>query len=136
MVKHKKLRKKRPVSAKLNALWTEFKRTGAHDLREQLIERYLPCARAMAERTKAKLPENVDINDLYSAGLLGLMDAVNKFEPERGIRFETYCSLRIRGQRCPPLAASISWALIRTCWPTRRTLPSSTYPPFGKSPHQ
>ena len=106
MVKQKKLRKKRPISAKLNALWTEFKRTGDHDLREQLIERYIPCARAMAERTKAKLPENVDINDLYSAGLLGLMDAVNTFEPERGIRFETYCSLRIRGAILDDLRAS------------------------------
>lgn len=106
MVKQKKPRKKRPVSAKLNALWIEFKRTGDDDLRDQLIERYLPCARAMAERTKAKLPENVDINDLYSAGLLGLMDAVNKFEPERGIRFETYCSLRIRGAILDDLRAS------------------------------
>jgi RNA polymerase sigma factor for flagellar operon FliA len=81
----------------MSALWQEFERTRSEDVRNRLIEHYLPQVRATAERLKAKLPESVDINDLCSAGILGLMDAVNKFEPDRGNRFETYCSLRIRG---------------------------------------
>ena len=84
-------------SDELNKLWLDFKLTDADALRDRLIKHYLPFVRALAARIKAKLPESVSINDLYSAGLLALMDSVKKFEPERGIRFETYSSLRIRG---------------------------------------
>ena len=83
-------------SNELNKLWLEFKQTGALELRNRLLQHYLPFVERLAARFKAKLPESVNINDLYSAGLLGLMDTVNKFDPQRGIRFETYSSPRIR----------------------------------------
>jgi RNA polymerase sigma factor for flagellar operon FliA len=66
-------------------------------LRNTLIERYLPLVRYNAEKVWAKLPEGVDISDLISAGVFGLMDAIDAFDMERGVKFETYCVPRIRG---------------------------------------
>ncbi|MCL4109482.1 UNVERIFIED_CONTAM: hypothetical protein GTU68_024379 [Idotea baltica] len=66
-------------------------------LRNRLIERYLPLVKYNAERVWAKLPEGVDLNDLMSAGVFGLMDAIEAFDLERGVKFETYCVPRIRG---------------------------------------
>ncbi len=66
-------------------------------LRNRLIERYLPLVRYNAERVWAKLPEGVDLNDLMSAGVFGLMDAIDAYDLERGVKFETYCVPRIRG---------------------------------------
>ncbi|QDT66762.1 FliA/WhiG family RNA polymerase sigma factor [Calycomorphotria hydatis] len=66
-------------------------------LRNRLIERYLPLVRYNAERVWQKLPEGVDINDLMSAGVFGLMDAIDAFDLDRGVKFETYCVPRIRG---------------------------------------
>ena len=84
-------------AAVLGELWRRYRRESSEHLRNQLIEAYLPTVRSIAERLKLKLPESVDIDDLFSAGILGLMDAIDKFEPERGVRFETYCAQRIRG---------------------------------------
>jgi RNA polymerase sigma factor for flagellar operon FliA len=61
------------------------------------MERYLPLVRYNAERVWAKLPEGVDLNDLMSAGVFGLMDAIEAFDMDRGVKFETYCVPRIRG---------------------------------------
>ena len=61
------------------------------------MERYLPLVRYNAERVWAKLPEGVDLNDLMYAGVFGLMDAIEAFDMERGVKFETYCVPRIRG---------------------------------------
>ena len=62
-----------------------------------LMERYLPLVRYNAERVHAKLPDEVDVEDLMSAGIFGLMDAIDAFDMERGVKFETYCAPRIRG---------------------------------------
>ncbi|MDA1232570.1 MAG: FliA/WhiG family RNA polymerase sigma factor, partial [Planctomycetota bacterium] len=59
--------------------------------------RYLSLVRYNAERVWAKLPEGVDLNDLMSAGVFGLMDAIEAFDMDRGVKFETYCVPRIRG---------------------------------------
>ena len=67
------------------------------DLRNRLIERYLEVVRYAAERMHTRLPNEVDVNDLMSAGLFGLMDAIDAFDPGRGVKFETYCAPRIRG---------------------------------------
>src|SRR5436190_9178715 len=67
------------------------------NLRNTLIERFLPLVRYNAERVWAKLPDGVDLNDLISAGVFGLMDAIEAFDLDRGVKFETYCVPRIRG---------------------------------------
>ena len=67
------------------------------DLRNKLIERYYDVVRYAAERMHTRLPNEVDVNDLMSAGLFGLMDAIDAFDPQRGVKFETYCAPRIRG---------------------------------------
>lgn len=79
-------------------VWVEYKLDQSNQaLRNRLIERYLPLVRYNAERVWAKLPEGVDLNDLISAGVFGLMDAIDAFDMERGVKFETYCVPRIRG---------------------------------------
>ncbi len=79
------------------ALWREFKRTGEVRLRNRLVEQYMPIVRYNAERIGAKLPQEVEHDDLVSAGIFGLLDAINAFDLDRGVKFETYCAPRIRG---------------------------------------
>lgn len=83
--------------SELKRMWLRFKETGDPDIRAKLIEAYLPLVRYTAERLKGKLPQCVDIQEMISAGWIGLINAVDKFDPGRGILFETYCSMRIRG---------------------------------------
>jgi RNA polymerase sigma factor for flagellar operon FliA len=79
-------------------LWVQFKRDMSNqDLRNQLMEHYLPLVRYSAERLWARLPDGVELDDLISAGIFGLMDAITAFDLERGVKFETYCSTRVRG---------------------------------------
>ena len=67
------------------------------ELRNQLIERHYPLVRYIAERLLQTLPRSIELDDLCSAGQFGLMDAIRGFDPDRGIKFKTYCSTRIRG---------------------------------------
>ena len=76
-------------------LW-ERCRTGDDSARAALIERYVPLARALARRVRVVTPL-ADADDMFSAALLGLIDAVDRFEPGRAVPFEAYASLRIRG---------------------------------------
>ncbi|MCA9046423.1 MAG: sigma-70 family RNA polymerase sigma factor, partial [Planctomycetaceae bacterium] len=86
------------VNGDIQATWTAFKQDQSNqELRNRLIERYFPLVRFNAERVWAKLPDGVDLNDLISAGVFGLMDAIEAFDMERGVKFETYCVPRIRG---------------------------------------
>ncbi len=78
-------------------LWAEYARTRSQELRNHFMERYLHLVRYNAERIHARLPDEVDIEDLMSAGLFGLMDAIDAFDLERKVKFETYCAPRIRG---------------------------------------
>ncbi len=71
--------------------------TRTQELRNRLIERYYEVVRYTAERIHTRLPNEVDVNDLMSAGLFGLMDAIDAFDQNRGVKFETYCAPRIRG---------------------------------------
>ena len=66
-------------------------------MRNQLVELYLPLVKYNAERIWSRLPDGVDLDDLISAGVFGLMDAIDAFDLERGVKFETYCVPRIRG---------------------------------------
>jgi len=66
-------------------------------LRNVLMERHYPLVRYIAERLLQTLPKSIELDDLVSAGLFGLMDAIRGFDPERNIKFKTYCTTRIRG---------------------------------------
>ena len=66
-------------------------------LRDQLIMDYAPLIRFVAQRIASRLPSNIDIDDLMSAGVIGLMDAIEKYDPSRDNRFKTYAEFRIRG---------------------------------------
>src|SRR5690606_32492490 len=86
------------VKEDITSLWHAYKANpDSQPLRNALMERYLPLVRYNAERVWSKLPEGVDINDLISAGVFGLMDALRAFDLERGVKFETFCVPRIRG---------------------------------------
>lgn len=78
-------------------LWRDYKTEATVPMRNQLVELYLPLVKYNAERIWARLPDGVDLDDLISAGVFGLMDAIDAFDLERGVKFETYCVPRIRG---------------------------------------
>ena len=77
--------------------WEEFSRTGDRDVRNKLVRRYYSLARMFAEKTYLRLGGSVALEELESAATLGLMDAVERFELKRRVKFETFCSQRIQG---------------------------------------
>ena len=81
----------------IEEIWAEYQKTGSGELRNFLLEKYLPLVRYNAERIHHKLPDEVDVDDLRQAGIFGLMDAIDSFDLERKVKFETYCAPRIRG---------------------------------------
>ena len=85
------------LSAELNRLWLRYKEDGAGDAREMLVLHYSPLVKYVASRVATGLPASVDQADLVSDGMIGLMDAIEKFQPERQIKFETYAMQRIKG---------------------------------------
>ncbi len=85
------------VDVDVTELWREFKEHPTTEMRNHLVERYLPLVKYNAERIWQRLPEGVDLDDLISAGVFGLMDAIDAFDLSRGVKFETYCVPRIRG---------------------------------------
>ena len=78
-------------------VWKEFKADPTKPLRNRLVEHYLPLVKYNGERIWARLPDGVELDDLISAGVFGLMDAIDAFDLTRGVKFETYCVPRIRG---------------------------------------
>ena len=82
----------------IQQLWIQFKEDMSdQELRNRLIEMYFPLVKYNGERIWARLPEGVELDDLISAGVFGLMDAIDAFDLSRGVKFETYCVPRIRG---------------------------------------
>jgi RNA polymerase sigma factor for flagellar operon FliA len=82
----------------ISQVWDAYKRDPENqDLRNRLVETYLPLVKYNGERIWARLPEGVELDDLISAGVFGLMDAIDAFDLTRGVKFETYCVPRIRG---------------------------------------
>lgn len=81
----------------IESAWIEYKTVPTPELRNQLMKHYLRIVRYNAERINAKVPQEVDIDDLMSAGIFGLVDAIESFDLTRGVKFETYCAPRIRG---------------------------------------
>jgi RNA polymerase sigma factor for flagellar operon FliA len=92
----------------LAELWRTYKTTGDERLREQLILHYSPLVKYVAGRVSVGLPPNVEQADFVSSGVFGLIDAIEKFDPERSIKFETYAITRIRGAMIDELRA-LDW---------------------------
>jgi RNA polymerase sigma factor for flagellar operon FliA len=80
-----------------DALWAEYKKTHSPELREKVILHYAPLVKYVAGRVSTGLPPSVEFGDLMSYGVFGLLDAIEKFDPTRGIKFETYAIARIKG---------------------------------------
>jgi RNA polymerase sigma factor FliA len=79
-------------------IWKAYKADPTStSLRNRLVEEYLPLVKYNGERIWARLPDGVELDDLISAGVFGLMDAIDSFDLTRGVKFETYCVPRIRG---------------------------------------
>ena len=96
--------------------WKRCKKNGEDtEARNYLIEKYLPTVRYVAERLIAKLPQSVELDDLTSAGIFGLMQAIDGFDLDREVKFETYCVNRIRGAILDELR-NLDWVprLVRT----------------------
>jgi RNA polymerase sigma factor for flagellar operon FliA len=87
----------RDDAASTDELWKAFKATHDENLRNLLVEKYYALVRHIAERVLQTLPKSIDIEELCSAGVTGLMDAIDGFDLSRGIKFKTYCTTRIRG---------------------------------------
>ena len=96
------------VDAALKQLWADFKESGDQTLRERLILHYSPLVKYVAGRVGVGLPPNIEQADLVSYGIFGLIDAIEKFDLERAIKFETYAISRIRGAIIDELRA-IDW---------------------------
>ncbi len=90
------------------ALWREFKRTGDKGLRDRLILTYAPLVKYVAGRLGSGLPAHVEEGDLVSYGLLGLIGAIERFDINRDIKFETYAIARIKGSIIDELR-SMDW---------------------------
>src|SRR5213592_1329225 len=92
----------------MQALWLDFTRTRDKGLRDRLILTYAPLVKYVAGRIGSGLPAHVDEGDLVSYGLLGLIGAIERFDPQRDIKFETYAIARIKGAIIDELRA-LDW---------------------------
>src|ERR1700743_1211024 len=88
---------KTPGKRDIKDVWIEYKKTRTEALRNVLMENYLHLVRYNAERIHVKLPDEVELDDLMWAGNSVRMDAIEAFDLNRGVKFETYCAPRIRG---------------------------------------
>lgn len=89
--------------------WTQYKRQGSGEARNRLVEFYWPLVRQSAVRLRAGLADGVDVDDLASAGTVGLIESLAAFDPFRGVEFEAYCARRVRGAMLDELR-SLDWA--------------------------
>jgi RNA polymerase sigma factor FliA len=81
----------------LDRLWEEYRATRAAHLRNRLVVQYAPLVKYVAGRLRTRMPDSVEQDDLVSDGVLGLIDAITRFEPSRGLSFQTFAVPRIRG---------------------------------------
>ena len=96
------------IESAIAELWREYKETGEERLRERLILHYSPLVKYVAGRVGVGLPPNIEQADLVSYGIFGLIDAIQKFDLDRAIKFETYAISRIKGAIIDELR-SIDW---------------------------
>ncbi|MAT72619.1 MAG: FliA/WhiG family RNA polymerase sigma factor [Planctomycetaceae bacterium] len=100
---------RRASDEEIAEVWQQYKKDPSRkELRNRLVEQYLPLVKYNGERIWSRLPDGVELDDLISAGVFGLMDAINAFDMDRGVKFETYCVPRIRGAMLDELR-SMDW---------------------------
>ncbi len=92
----------------LAGVWIHYQASGDEQCRNILMEAYLHLVRFNADRVYAKLPNEVDIEDLISAGIFGLMDAIDQFKFDVDVKFETFCARRVQGAMLDELR-SMDW---------------------------
>ena len=78
-------------------LWHEFKKTKSSVIRDKFIRQYMPLVKYVAGKVSSGMPDNVEFDDLVGFGQFGLLDAINKYDPEKNVKFKTYAVTRIRG---------------------------------------
>ena len=78
-------------------LWLEYKKTRNPKLRDDFIKQYSPLVKYVAGKVAVGMPNNVEFDDLVGYGVFGLLDAIEKFDPEKNVKFKTYAVTRIRG---------------------------------------
>lgn len=78
-------------------LWLEFKKTHSPEIRDAFIRKYMPLVKYVAGKVAAGMPGNIEFDDLVGFGQFGLLDAINKYDPEKNVKFKTYAVTRIRG---------------------------------------
>jgi RNA polymerase sigma factor FliA len=89
-------------------LWLDYRKNGSVEIRDYLVKKYSPLVRYVAGKVAINMPESVEYDDLISYGCLGLLDAIEKYNPEKEIQFKTYAVTRIRGAIYDELR-SIDW---------------------------
>jgi RNA polymerase sigma factor for flagellar operon FliA len=89
---------KEPMDEKVEErLWVEYRRTKDQKIRETFVIQYSPLVKFVAGKVAVGMPHNVEFDDLVGFGSIGLLDAIDKYDPERGVKFKTYAVTRIRG---------------------------------------
>ena len=97
------------LKGRLEETWLAYKADPKNvELRNLLIEHYMPIVYHRADRIRVKLPDEIERDDLISAGTFGLIDAITAFDPERGVKFETFCLPRVQGAMLDELR-SMDW---------------------------
>jgi RNA polymerase sigma factor FliA len=92
----------------LEDLWAQFRGTGSQSAKDKLLVEYAGLVKFLAQRMAMNLPPSVEVGDLEGAGIMGLIRAVEMFEPERGLKFETFATHKIRGAILDELR-SLDW---------------------------
>jgi RNA polymerase sigma factor for flagellar operon FliA len=131
-----KLTQAKASQEQVETWWNRF-RKGDEEARNCLLENYLPIVKYTAERLHNKLPDEVEVDDLISAGIFGLMDAVKAFDAGRGVKFETYCAPRIRGAILDELR-SMDWVprLVRSRAHKLNDATSALEAQLGRKPNE
>ena len=81
----------------VDRLWAAYRRSPTDAARNRLVEAYQPLVREVVRRFAYRLPRSVERGDLDTAANFGLISAIEGFDPSRGVRFESYCELRVKG---------------------------------------
>lgn len=94
------------MSVEIREVWLSYRETRSVVLRNRLVMQYAPLVKYVAGRVRSGLPQTVDTNDLISEGVFGLIDAIEKFDLNRGLEFQTYAVPRIKGAMIDALRAA------------------------------